>query len=141
MNSLVEFGRAWLALGIAVGLHVIDEAAHHFLDWYNPIARRIRGKLFGLLFPPVFTFWPWFLALWAAVAAFLFLTPLAYQGRGWLVPVAIAVSLINIFNGLLHLVATVVLRRRVPGVLSAPFLLVASAWLLYAATHLSTRHS
>jgi hypothetical protein len=136
MNELSDFGRAWLALAIVFGLHVIDEAAHHFLDWYNPIAKRIRSKLGGVPFPPGFTFWPWLIGLLAITAAFLFLTPLAYHGRVWLQPIAIAFALINIFNGLLHLVAAVILKRAVPGVLSAPLLLAASAWLLYAATHL-----
>ena len=131
-----DFGRAWLALGIIFGVHVIDEALHDFLDWYNPVAKRIRGRLGGLPFPPVFTFWPWFLGLAFVTAAFLFATPIAYQGRAWLRPVAIAFALINIFNGLLHLVAAVVLRRAVPGVLSAPVLVAVSVWLFHAAAHL-----
>jgi hypothetical protein len=137
VNSLTEFGRAWLALGVVFGLHVMDEALHHFLDWYNPIAKRLRDKLGGLPFPPSFTFWPWLIGLLVVTATFLFLTPLAYEGRTWLKPVAIAFALINVFNGLLHLVAAVVLRRSVPGVLTAPILLAASMWLLYAATQLT----
>ncbi len=35
---------------------------------------------------------------------------------------------------LLHLVGTAIARRRLPGVLSAPLLLVIALWLLYAAT-------
>jgi Protein of unknown function with HXXEE motif len=136
VNSFSEFGRAWLAMGLFFGLHVIDEAVHDFLDWYNPIARRIRGRLSGLRFPPVFTFWPWFGGLVLITAALLFATPLAYQGRAWLRPIAIGFAFINIFNGLLHLFAGVVLGRAVPGILSAPLLLAASVWLLREATHL-----
>lgn len=137
MNNLTEFGRAWLALGVVFGLHVMDEALHRFLDWYNPIAKRIRDTLGGFPFPPSFTFLPWLIGLVVVTAAFLLLTPLAYEGRAWLRPVAIVFGLINVFNGLLHLVSAVVLRRLVPGVLTAPILLAASIWLLYAATHLS----
>jgi hypothetical protein len=136
VNSVSEFGTAWLALGVVFGLHVMDEALHHFLDWYNPIAKRIRDKLGGLPFPPSFTFWPWLIGLLVATATFLLLTPLAYDGRAWLKPVAITFALINVFNGLLHLVAATVLRRLVPGVLSAPILLVVSVWLFYAAIDL-----
>ena len=136
MNSVAEFGRAWLVLGVVFGLHVIDEALHHFLDWYNPIAKRIRDRLGGLPFPPSFTFWPWLIGLLVVTATFLFLTPLAYEGRAWLKPVAIAFALINVFNGLLHLVSAVVLRRQVPGILTAPILLAGSIWLLYATSHL-----
>ena len=133
-----ELGRAWLSLGIVFGLHVADEALSHFLDWYNPIAARIRSKL-GVPFPPSFTFWPWLVGLLVLTTVFLSLTPLAYDGRDWLKPVAIAFALINIFNGLLHLVAAMVLRRRVPGLITAPFLLLSSVWLLRVATGLGWR--
>ncbi len=123
---------------IAFGFHVIDEAATDFLASYNPIAARIRSHLRGIPFPPVFTFWPWFLSLLAAVTILLSLTPLAYARVTWTVPVAIVVSLINIGNGLLHIVASIRVRRRVPGVISAPFLLASGIWLLYAALHVTS---
>jgi hypothetical protein len=129
------FGAAWATMAVALGFHVIDEAATDFLASYNPIATRIRSRLGGLPFPPVFTFWPWFLSLLAAVMILLSLTPLAYARVTWMVPVAIVVSLINIGNGLLHIVASIRVRRRVPGVISAPFLLASGIWLLYAALH------
>jgi hypothetical protein len=138
MNQ-TEFARAWFALGIVFALHVVDEATHQFLEWYNPIATRIRAKLGGFPFPPSFTFWPWLLGLAFVTAAFLSLTPLAFLGRPWLRLIAIVFAAINLFNGLLHLVAAAVLRRANPGVLSAPILLVTSAWLLYVATQLTTR--
>jgi hypothetical protein len=50
-----------------------------------------------------------------------------------MVPVAIVVSLINIGNGSLHIVAAIRVRHRVPGLISAPFLLASAVWLLYAA--------
>lgn len=127
------FGAAWAMMGVAFGFHVIDEAATDFLASYNPIARRIRSRLGGLPFPPVFTFWPWFLGLLAVTAIQLSLTPLAYAHVAWLIPAAIAFALINIGNGLLHIVAAIRLRHRVPGVISAPFLLAAAVWLLYTA--------
>lgn len=129
----MAMGPAWLAMGIALGLHVADEAAHDFLAWYNPVATQIRARLGGLPFPPTFTFWPWLLGLVVLTGAILALTPLAYQGRGWLRPVAVALGVINTGNALLHLVGSVIARRRVPGVLSAPVLLASAAWLLYAA--------
>ena len=138
MNQ-TEFGRAWLALGIVFGLHVVDEATHQFLDWYNPVATRIRAKLGGFPFPPSFAFWPWLLGLAFVTAGFLSLTPLAFLGRPWLRPGAVVFAAINVFNGLLHLVAAAVLRRRNPGVLTSPILFVAAAWLLYVATQLTPR--
>jgi hypothetical protein len=127
------FGAAWAMMGVALGFHIIDEAATDFLASYNPIATRIRSHLRGIPFPPVFTFWPWFLSLLAATAILLGLTPLAYARATWMVPVAIVVSLINIGNGLLHIVAAIRVRHRVPGLISAPFLLATALWLLYSA--------
>jgi hypothetical protein len=36
------FGGAWLMMGVALGFHVIDEAATDFLASYNPIATRTQ---------------------------------------------------------------------------------------------------
>jgi hypothetical protein len=132
------FGAAWLTLAIVFGIHVLDEAATDFLAWYNPTAQRIRSHLWGAPFPPVFTFWPWLLGLLAITAILLVLAPMAYSHVAWLVPVAIAFSLINIGNALLHISATIFLRRRVPGLISAPFLLASAGWLLYAAVCLTS---
>ena len=128
-----EFGWAWLFSVVALALHVADEASHNFLAWYNPQALRIRRALRGLPFPPTFTFWPWLLGLSAAVAGLALLTPAAFAGAGWLRDVARVIAIVHLFNGLLHLAGAARTRRAVPGVLSAPVLLVAGAWLWYAA--------
>lgn len=117
-------------MGIALALHVADEAAHDFLAWYNPIVRRLRARFGGLPFPPTFTFWPWLGGLIVLTAGLLALTPQAYAGRSWLRPAALVLGVINTGNGLLHLVAAAVAGRRVPGVLSAPLLLASAIWLL-----------
>jgi hypothetical protein len=128
-----DFGIAWVAMAGAFGLHVADEVSTDFLSWYNPTARRIRARLGGLPFPPVFSFWPWLLGLSAATAILFALTPWAFARAAWLVPIAVAFSIINIGNGLLHILASVRLGRRVPGLISAPLLLACAVWLLFAA--------
>ena len=130
--ALASFGHAWLAMAIALGLHVADEAAHDFLAWYNPIVKHVRARLGRFPFPPTFTFWPWLAGLIVLTASLLALTPAAYEGRLWLRPIAFILSAANIGNALLHLVGTALAGRRVPGVLSAPLLLVTALWLLYA---------
>lgn len=132
----VDFGLAWLASVVALALHVADEASHDFLAWYNPQALRIRRALGGLPFPPTFTFFPWLVGLIVAVLALGALTPLAYAGRTGLRPLAYVVAAIHIGNGILHISASGVVRRPVPGVWSAPVLLAAGVWLAYAAAHL-----
>jgi len=130
---VTEFGAAWLSLAIAFGLHVADEAAHDFLSWYNPVARSIRQRLAGIPFPPVFTFWPWLLGLLVVTSGAVLLTPYAIARRPWMRPLALGFAAINVGNGLLHIVGAVRLRRRVPGMLSAPLLLGTAAWLLWTA--------
>jgi hypothetical protein len=131
------FGTAWVAMAVAFGLHVADEAATDFLSWYNPTAQRIRSRLGGLPFPPVFTFWPWLLGLSAVTAILFALTPWAFAHAAWLVAVAIVFSIINIGNGLLHILASIRLRERVPGLVSAPLLLACAIWLLVASLRTS----
>lgn len=128
----MTFGLAWLLATVALALHVVDEATHDFLSWYNPRALRIRHALHGLPFPPTFTFVPWVLGLSAAVLVLASLTPAAYAGSSWLHPFGYALAAIHIANGLMHLVGSLLARRLVPGVLSAPLLLMSGAWLAYA---------
>ena len=127
------FGIAWLAMALAFGLHVADEASTNFLAWYNPTAQRIRERLRPLPFPPLFAFWPWLLGLCAVTATLLAVSPWAFAGASWLVSIAVAFSTINIGNAMLHIVASLRLKHRVPGMLSAPLLLICSIWLLVAA--------
>lgn len=132
---MASFSAAWIAMSIAFGLHVVDEAATNFLDWYNPIATRIRAWL-PVPFPPTFTFWPWFLGLLAVTAVLFTLTPFAIAREPWMLWIGAVFGLINVGNGLLHIVASIRFGRRVPGVISAPVLLVCAAWLLVAAVRL-----
>lgn len=126
------FGAAWFTMAIAFGFHVIDEAATDFLGSYNPIARRIQQKI-RIPFPPTFTFWLWFLGLLAISIILIDLTPLAAGYDRRVIVLAIFVGAINIGNGLLHIGAAMRLGRRVPGLISAPFLLASAAWLLISA--------
>lgn len=132
-----HFGWAWLAATMALALHIADEATHDFLDWYNPRALRIRRFFGGLPFPPTFAFVPWMIGLMAAVLILAAMVPSAFAGERWLRSVAYVLSVVHIANGLLHLGAAVTARRAVPGVLSAPLLLLTGIWLAYAAAHLS----
>ena len=130
---MMVFGWAWLTSVLALALHVVDEATHDFLRWYNPQALRIRHFLGDFPFPPTFTFWPWLIGLSAAVTGLAALTPFAFAGAHWLRGVALVVAAIHVLNGLLHLSAALLSRRAVPGVLSAPLLIAAGFWLWYAA--------
>lgn len=133
MNGI---GAAWLAAAIALGLHVVDEAATDFLAWYNPVAARIRARI-HIPFPPSFTFWPWLIGLSMVTAILLALTSLAFTNERAIIGPAVFVGIIHIFNGLLHTVAAIRFRRRVPGLTTAPLLIVTGVWLLLAVSQLS----
>jgi Protein of unknown function with HXXEE motif len=136
-EAAAAFGWAWLAATLALALHVADEALHDFLSWYNPRTERIRRALGGFPFPPTFTFLPWLIGLIAAVLLLGSLTPLAFAGTRGLRPAAYGLSAIHIGNGLMHLVGSMIARRAVPGVWSAPLLIASGAWLAWATAALT----
>ena len=134
-----RLGRAWLAMAIALGLHVADEAATDFLAVYNPTVTLLRARLPWLPLP-TFTFPVWLGGLVAAVTLLLVLTPLAYRGARWLRRVAWPLGVLMTFNGFLHVAGSIYLHRPMPGVYSAPVLIAVSLWLLRAA-RLARTHS
>jgi len=122
---------AWLSLTTAFGLHVIDEAAHGFLQWYNPTVLNLRERI-GWFPMPTFERHVWLAGLVTAVLVLFALTPVVARGRRWMVPVAYIYASIHIVNGLGHLGWSTATRQWIPGVLSSPLLLLAGAWLLIA---------
>ena len=125
---------AWGALTAAFALHVLDEAAHDFLAWYNPAALALRDRLGGLPFPPVFSFPVWLVGLCVAVALLAALTPLIRPGRRWPLVAAYVYGSVHLANAIGHITVSAAGRWLAPGVLSSPVLLVAAAWLLYETT-------
>ncbi|HKR26579.1 MAG TPA: HXXEE domain-containing protein [Acidobacteriaceae bacterium] len=126
-----NFGLAWVAFALVIALHVADEASHDFLAVYNPNARAIRAKLH--LPVPVFTPRSFIMTLSSAVGLAVLVTPLAFHGVHWVRVAALPLAvLVGIGNGFLHLGASVLYRRWMPGVLTAPLLLVAGMWLLWS---------
>lgn len=125
------FGLAWLLAVIALALHVIDEATHDFLSWYNPRALRIRKALGGIPFPPTFSFVPWIMGLTLIVLWLASLTPSAYAGRMSLRPIAWILAVVSLANGVVHITASLLNRKLVPGTISAPVLLFTGGFLAY----------
>ncbi len=127
------FGAAWLGFAAAVALHVADEAAHDFLSLYNPLAEAVRARL-PFLPLPTFSFPVWLGGLVAGITLLLALSPLAFRGSRALRLAAWSLALVvGVFNALGHILGSLYLHRMLPGVLSAPLLLVAGAALLAAA--------
>jgi len=133
MNSRQRFGIWWLAFGYTLALHVLDEAGHDFLSVYIPNALAIRRVL--PFFPiPVFRFQSWIGSLSLALALWLALTPLAFRGLKGLKWLAIPVAILaGIGNALGHILSSIYLWRFMPGVFSAPLILLSGIMLLRSA--------
>jgi hypothetical protein len=126
----VSYGLAWVALCLALAVHVTDEALTDFLSVYNPAARAVRERL-PFLPLPTFTFDVWLTGLVLAVLLLLSLSPFAFQGARWMAPLSYAFGVMMFANGLQHTVASLYMRRAMPGLYSAPLLLGSSVYLLW----------
>jgi hypothetical protein len=132
-DSNQRFGIYWLAFGYTLALHVLDEAGHDFLSVYNPNVLAIRRAL-PFLPIPVFTFQTWIGGLLFVLALWLALTPLAFRGVKWTRRLAVPVVLLaGIGNGLAHILSSIYMGRFMPGVYSAPLILLSGAVLLSSA--------
>lgn len=128
-----RFGFAWLGFGGALAIHVLDEATHDFLSFYNPNARAIRARL-PFLPLPTFTFESWLTTPAIGIALFLCLSPFAFRGLRWARVAAVAVALlVGIGNTGLHIFSSVYYHRWMPGVYSSPLLLLAAIFLIATA--------
>lgn len=124
-----RWAASWACLTAAFALHVLDEATHDFLAWYNPVALGVRAASGQSFFPPVFTFPVWLTGLIAVVLVLAALTPLLRRSVGWLVA-AYIYGMIHLLNGAGHIVISLNLGHIAPGALSSPLLIVSAAWLL-----------
>jgi len=129
-DSNQRFGVLWLFFGYSLALHVLDEAGHNFLSFYNPNALAIRRALPWLPFP-VFTFQSWIGSLLCALALWMALAPMAFCRPKWMRRLAIPVAVLaGIGNALGHLGSSIYYGRLMPGVYTAPLILLAGIVLL-----------
>jgi hypothetical protein len=100
---------AWIALCLALALHVIDEASTGFLGVYNPSVRALRQR-WPWLPLPVFTFGIWLAGLVLAVVLLLYLSVFVLRGAGWIRPLGYVFAFVMLANGLGHIVGTILGR-------------------------------
>jgi hypothetical protein len=127
-----KFGWAWIALALALAVHVTDEAWTDFLSVYNPTVLAIRER-FPFLPLPTFSFKVWLSGLILGVLLLLALSPLAFRGARWLIIAAHLLSILMMVNALQHIAGSIYLGRFVPGVYSAPLLMICSVSLFISA--------
>ncbi|MBI1760936.1 MAG: hypothetical protein HYR56_05800 [Acidobacteria bacterium] len=128
-------GWAWLALAGALTVHVADEALTGFLSVYNPTVLALRERLLYLPLP-TFRFEVWLRGLIAGSALLWLAAPAAFAQRRWLTLFSYPFAVLMCGNGLLHIAGTIYQGRRLPGVYSAPLLLAAAGYLLWALRHI-----
>jgi hypothetical protein len=133
IHSTRRLGLAWVALSLALAIHVTDEALTGFLPVYNATVLAMRAKL-GFWPMPTFEFREWLTGLIVAVLLLLALSPFVYRGSRWIRPMFYVFAVLMIFNAMGHTVATIFgqtvssvrFPRPAPGFYSSPLLLAAS---------------
>jgi hypothetical protein len=138
-ESADHFGWPWIALCLALALHVLDEAVHDFLSVYNPVVEAIRSSLFFLPLP-TFVFSTWLGGLYFAILILLALSPWAFKNSRRLQRSAQMFAILMIGNTLLHIVSSIYWKRFLPGVYSSPLLLFCSLLLLYKVRKIGGQH-
>ncbi len=138
-NPHAQLFWAWMALCLALALHIADEARTGFLSVYNPSVMALRQRRHWLPLP-VFTFGVWLAGLVAANALLFCLSVFVLHGSRWMRPIGYGFAIIMLANGLIHILGTILGRtvasiripRPMPGFYSSPFVLLASVYLLHA---------
>ena len=132
-----RLGESWVALSLALAVHIVDEALTGFLDVYNPTVAALRAR--WSWFPmPTFQFRTWLIGLICAVIILLVLSPLFFRNVRWIRPLGYFAAFIQISNALGHTLGTIMGRtvttvhfpRPAPGFYSSPLLFICSIWLL-----------
>ena len=129
MRPKTQLGVAWILLAVALAVHVMDEALTDFLSVWNPLVRSVREHI-PFLPLPTFAFGVWLTGLIVGVVLLLALSPFAFRGARWMVPLSYFLGILMVGNALLHIGGAFYLGRPIPGVYSSPLLMAAAIYLL-----------
>jgi hypothetical protein len=120
---------AWIALCVALALHVADEALTDFLGFYNPVVMSMREKHPWLPLP-LFVFETWLAWLVFAVVSLVGASCFVWRGRWAMRPISHVFAGFMLLNGLLHIAGSIYLGYPMPGVYTSPLLIAASVLLI-----------
>ena len=120
---------AWMALCVALAVHVADEATTGFLEWYNPAVRALREQ-YPMLLLPAFTFDVWLSLLIFAIVMLIGSSFFVWKGRWAMRPISYVFAAFMLINGLLHLAWSLYMREFMPGVYTSPLIMAASIVLI-----------
>lgn len=123
---------AWLALTVALTLHVAEGAVRDYLSFYNPLAMSLRDTMLWT-WMPTFTFGAW-LGGWIAILAVLYgMAWFAAYARGWVIWAALAYAEVMFLYAAAKIGFALYLEKAIPGIFTAPLVLAASCWLTLGA--------
>lgn len=122
------WGLAWIGLAGALGLHVLDEELTGFLPAWNTMVLGLRDRLGWVPFP-TFRHDVWLAGLVVLVALLLVLSIGIFRGVRFLRPISLILSVIMVFNGVAHLIASFWISAWAPGARSSAVLIVAAVAL------------
>jgi hypothetical protein len=106
-GSLKKLGIAWVALALALAVHVIDEALTAFLAVHNPTVLAMRAQ-FGFWPMPTFGFREWLGGLVTGLIVLLALSPFVFRGASWIRPIFYVVATsAGVLNALGHTLGTI----------------------------------
>ncbi|WP_297766180.1 hypothetical protein, partial [uncultured Muriicola sp.] len=128
-NRTRQWGLAWVALCIALGLHVADEAINDFLPLYHSVAGAIRESIPWISLP-TFTFSGWLTSLVFGVLLLLALSPMVFSGNRFMRPVSYFLGGLMTLNAVAHMGVSIYLGTLAPGTVSSPILLLSALALL-----------
>jgi|WetSurMetagenome_2_1015567.scaffolds.fasta_scaffold233492_1 hypothetical protein len=121
---------SYIFLVLSLLLHITDEAANRFLDFYNPLVLKLKD--FFPIFPfPTFSFKIWITGLVLLIVVLLILTPVIYHKNRFILLATKIFAVIMIFNGLGHIAFSIYYQSMIPGLISSPFLIFLSIYFLY----------
>jgi len=136
--SPFRLGMAWVAMCLALAIHVGDEALTGFLSVYNPTVSALRAR-FCFWPMPTFGFREWLTDLAIGITLLVLLSPFAFRNAGWMRPIMYFSAVVfGILNALGHTLGTIFGRtvssvrfpRPAPGFYSSPLLFCAAVYLL-----------
>ena len=132
LTPTLRFGIAWMALVFVLAIHVVDEMATDFLPFYNALVTSVRAS--HEWFPmPTISLPAWLNGLGIALVALLLSSPLVFEGKRYMRPIAFGFGGLMVLNAFGHIGASFYYGRAVPGVYSSPLLMIAALFLLFAA--------
>ena len=132
LTPTLRFGIAWMALVFALAIHVVDELVTGFLPFYNTVVTSIR-ETYEWFPMPTLALPLWLNGLGIVLVALLLSSPLVFEGKRFMRPVAFVFGGLMILNAFGHIGATLYYGDAVPGVYSSPLLLIAAFYLLLMA--------